>query len=484
MANDVKITLTGDASKLEAEFKRAQSRADALAQELDHTGKSFDKAGEAFDEAETRAQGVADAVTGTTDTLMGLSQIAKGDATTGLYLLSTGAADLASSMTNTVVPALKSGVQWIKNLDKATKRTLVGVVLAVAAAAAAFLIFRDNADDAGDSVGDLNKDIEVFIKTGGELTGELRRGTHAIFGIADALSKNALTADASEQAYDALDKQLVNLLNSGADYNDILQIEGVQQALLNGHLDDFQSAAADAIERQNVLNDSSRIAAQRWEDARGSLEDYANLLREQTDPVFAFRQAQKRLADATTAVSDAESEFGRNSEQYEDATWNLVEAKLGLQDAAVKAASADTDQLIPALQELADQGVITSQDLQRIVSKLQEAKNKADILDGTRVKITYDEYFNQHGYSPLGHGAFSGKASGGPVKAGTPYVVGEEGPELFMPSSNGTIIPNDKMAGGSSWSGGTTVNVYVDGVKTVQKYVRNNGGNVQTALGR
>lgn len=38
--------------------------------------------------------------------------------------------------------------------------------------------------------------------------------------------------------------------------------------------------------------------------------------------------------------------------------------------------------------------------------------------------------------------ALPGKAEGGPVKAGQPYVVGEKGPELFMPKQAGDIIPN------------------------------------------
>lgn len=41
-----------------------------------------------------------------------------------------------------------------------------------------------------------------------------------------------------------------------------------------------------------------------------------------------------------------------------------------------------------------------------------------------------------------------GRASGGPVNRGTTYLVGEQGPELFTPSSNGKIIPNG--AGGGS----------------------------------
>jgi tape measure domain-containing protein len=39
-----------------------------------------------------------------------------------------------------------------------------------------------------------------------------------------------------------------------------------------------------------------------------------------------------------------------------------------------------------------------------------------------------------------------GKAAGGPVAGGTPYVVGEKGPELFVPGASGTIIPADTTA--------------------------------------
>ena len=37
------------------------------------------------------------------------------------------------------------------------------------------------------------------------------------------------------------------------------------------------------------------------------------------------------------------------------------------------------------------------------------------------------------------------RASGGPVSAGKPYIVGEKGPELFSPNGGGKIIPNNKI---------------------------------------
>ncbi len=45
--------------------------------------------------------------------------------------------------------------------------------------------------------------------------------------------------------------------------------------------------------------------------------------------------------------------------------------------------------------------------------------------------------------------AFTGRANGGMVNASSTYLVGERGPELFKPISNGTMIPNNAMGGGN-----------------------------------
>jgi hypothetical protein len=84
--------------------------------------------------------------------------------------------------------------------------------------------------------------------------------------------------------------------------------------------------------------------------------------------------------------------------------------------------------------------------------------------------IMYDDYNNPYIYIP-GVNSSSGKtaksyeyggrtaggweelaglASGGPVIGGRPYVVGEAGPELFVPGSSGSIVANG--AGGASFA--------------------------------
>jgi hypothetical protein len=64
-----------------------------------------------------------------------------------------------------------------------------------------------------------------------------------------------------------------------------------------------------------------------------------------------------------------------------------------------------------------------------------------------------------------GKGLFGGSiipgflARGGTANANKPYIVGEQGPELFIPRSTGTVIPNSALTNGGSGigSGGGTV---------------------------
>jgi hypothetical protein len=61
------------------------------------------------------------------------------------------------------------------------------------------------------------------------------------------------------------------------------------------------------------------------------------------------------------------------------------------------------------------------------------------------------------------------RALGGPVQGNTPYLVGERGPELFVPNSGGNIIPNNKMGGGG---GNVVVNQTINVTTGVQQTVR------------
>lgn len=63
-----------------------------------------------------------------------------------------------------------------------------------------------------------------------------------------------------------------------------------------------------------------------------------------------------------------------------------------------------------------------------------------------------------------GKDVIGGRASGGSVSSGQPYMVGEQGAEMFVPSGSGRIIPNSRLAGygGSSVIVNITGNMFAD----------------------
>jgi len=77
------------------------------------------------------------------------------------------------------------------------------------------------------------------------------------------------------------------------------------------------------------------------------------------------------------------------------------------------------------------------------------------------------------GYTPVQGGGYTmrprarPRAAGGPVSAGSPYLVGERGPELIVPNRSGTVIPNNKLGGGA-----VVVNQTINVTTGVQQTVR------------
>jgi hypothetical protein len=83
--------------------------------------------------------------------------------------------------------------------------------------------------------------------------------------------------------------------------------------------------------------------------------------------------------------------------------------------------------------------------------------------------------FDMGGLNNVGMGTFNARnsfanlgmrAAGGPVSGGSPYIVGEKGPELFVPGRSGSIVPNHALGGGGTTN--VVVNVDASGNSNVQ----------------
>jgi hypothetical protein len=171
----------------------------------------------------------------------------------------------------------------------------------------------------------------------------------------------------------------------------------------------------------DVLNDSLSRANDLYKQNFISLDQYMTLI-EQANEAY----------DSTVIKTDRATNALR---QYADAAQDV---KKSLQDAAMNGVKRLEDSLTSVFM-----GTMSVKDAFRNMAL-------SIVEDLIRIQI-------QRSITGPIADALSGmfRAQGGSVTVGKPYVVGEKGPEMFVPSSSGSIIPNNKMGGGDG--GGTVV---------------------------
>lgn len=195
-------------------------------------------------------------------------------------------------------------------------------------------------------------------------------------------------------------------------------------------------------------------------DINISLDDYKDL-----GVIGFFEDLRKKVLEGTSAMENFNKSAKDNDKNLNDSIGALQEyakaaseAKLDLQDLAVKGLKSVEDALV---------GVLTGANSAKDAFK---SMANSIIQDLVRIHIqrTITAPIAQalSGFIPAGS-TFPMKAMGGHVAANKPYIVGEKGAELFMPNQSGTIIPNNKMNGG-----GVTVNQTINVSTGVAQTVR------------
>lgn len=135
------------------------------------------------------------------------------------------------------------------------------------------------------------------------------------------------------------------------------------------------------------------------------------------------------------------------SEEKRKKLADLKTAQDGLRDAQRFFGDAAVD----ALEDL----IINGAKAEDVVKNLAKALAKAALQAALLGTGPFAGLFGTAGSNGATGGVFGlipslfGRASGGPVNAGQPYKVGERGPETFVPTVPGKIVPAQKAAGGS-----------------------------------
>ncbi|RJP54321.1 MAG: hypothetical protein C4583_03080 [Anaerolineaceae bacterium] len=151
------------------------------------------------------------------------------------------------------------------------------------------------------------------------------------------------------------------------------------------------------------------------------------------------------------ATREAQAEIDRLDKEFTDLLDSMHEVDQGfleMQEDAQKLHDAFQD-AFGGLVQAASDGKFEVKELMSVIDDL-----RSKLLSMAADKV-FDILFGnpQSGQQGLVQSfLFPGRASGGPVKAGQPYWVGERGKEMFVPKQDGEIMPH-----GSGFGGGGNV---------------------------
>ena len=324
------------------------------------------------------------------------------------------------------------------------------------------------------------------------------------------IAMKALPVVALAGGFVFLTKSIIRSINKQKEFNRIMTEGSVEE--LQGQLDKAVEKYLKLEKELERISESGNFIEKLFkEDALKILEEageeirkIANRITEVQDEAkeSLFKKDLKDLKDVNKSLKDREDLLKLGTEEERE----RLALKQKMDDFKTKFAGMDITELEALIKD--------NQELEKKIENLEKAEeaakaldkqfeqigksiedgivsNLADAVEGTKtlaeaavnvlnkLKRKLIEVAIQRAISGLNIGGSIGdflkdvfKAEGGPVNRGRSYIVGERGPEMFVPNTSGTIVPNNSLAMG----GGGVTNVITVNVDSSSSDVQSNDG--------
>jgi hypothetical protein len=318
--------------------------------------------------------------------------------------------------------------------------------------------------------------------------------------------------DKAREAIEAVDSALKSLFQedataAGTAYQKLLDDLGISAEKGEKYFDGYAGAVADAQLSTDNLVDPVEAATTALKDEAVEAEKAAEKLKdlyEATTDLFganiSLEEAQINTRKALQEYNKSLSDGSLTADERQQAGLDLLKAFQNETEAAVEAAKAAAGLEGKTLTGAEAAGItagkyfelaetlapdsplrkrITDLGVQFYLLSLQKPVVTVD-AETAEAQRKIRELLNLTGQltGEYGQGlGFKKRATGGPVNSGTPYIVGEQGPELFVPSSYGRIMDAfstnkallSNAGGGVMGSGGSNVTINVTVSPTADK---------------
>ncbi len=324
-----------------------------------------------------------------------------------------------------VIGIVGSGVDAITKLGKAEFTAIAGPSLQVFVRNLSLLVIQIEEAAEGFSAEGLIA-AGAFAEAAGKVVGAMGSGIDAFVKLQDY---DGVAPERIQSVANDMDFAAIKMIEIAAKAD----VEGVQAAAVFaealGRVFTLFKTGVDAL---NALREYQAVPRERMEAV---LADFDSALRlmlqvtrgadvEGTSIAAGFAEASKKIFDALkTGVSalDAIREFQAVPEERMQAFFGHMQSVLDL----MKRMGGEADQYKKQAESWRD-----------------AVKAAADAI---KEGISAIGTINTIPGLPTIPGAPEARALGGPVTAQSAYLVGERGPELFVPRSSGTIVPNNQL---------------------------------------
>lgn len=240
---------------------------------------------------------------------------------------------------------------------------------------------------------------------------------------------------------------------------------------------DMLARQADTLQAWATIEPNTRKRAELESRALEIQQDIERSLLEQQIANGQVADADKARAELASKQAAQREQLSLNNmtplQRYE---YNLKASVANINDAMegiqVNAMESLTDGIAGAIAGTQKLGDVFKQVAQQIIADLIRIQIQKAVVGGlsnalgslggvlgggTALSSTAISGAGSYDYSSFGAIALDGaRATGGPVRMGGAYLVGEQGPEIFYPSENGGIISNDNLAQLGGSRGGDT----------------------------
>lgn len=317
--------------------------------------------------------------------------------------------------------------------------------------------------------------LDTFGRSGAEMGKLMEQGAAGIDAATAAIADNMIITQKSMADIMNYKRSVDNLNDSwqGIKYTVgstvIPQLDLLFRVMTKGK-DDVEKHAQAVNELQMQLDRAASAAAIGNKSAKAAMESLQKQLDTLNDEFYNTVDA---AGTTTTSLYGLGESIIPVSAYMSELTTQLIfnQAAAGL-DAGATLTLAKHMGLVPPATEQAmnkiaswramlDSGKITLEEYTELVKRMKDEINSVQGKTVTiRVRGEIDNSAREAAsFTGQGRNAYIGlaasnRAVGGPVTGGTPYIVGEVGPELFVPNTSGSIVPHNQLAGS------TVVNFY------------------------